>query len=75
MEWRGYLSVTAYIVIVIVALAEQLLVLFVLPVTSLLELATSSTEMAVLLRPNRGNPKNIIVKMTTKKSLFTSTSS
>lgn len=56
-------------------LAEELLASLILLVTSLLGLAVSSLEIAVSLRPDMGNPMSIITKMTTKKSLFTSTSS
>ena len=51
-RWLGYASGKGPVrrVIVIVALAEELLVLL---VTSLLEVSVSSTEMAVSLSPNR----------------------
>jgi hypothetical protein len=48
-EFVGYSSATAYIVIVVVALAEELVV------TSLLGVAVSAAEMALLLKPNRTN--------------------
>jgi len=72
---QNYSLSTPVIVIVIAALAEELPVLLTLLATSLLGMAVSSTETAVSPKPNRGNPMNMIAKMTTKKSLFTSTSS
>lgn len=74
-RWLGYSLSTPVIVIVIVALAEELPALLTLLVTSLLGLAVSSLEMTVSLNPNRGNPVSIIARMITKNDLFTSTPS
>ena len=71
----AYSLVTAYIVIVMVALAEELLALLIRLATSLSGTLVSAIEMAVSLRPNRINPMSIFARMTTKNSLFTSTSS
>jgi len=59
------------IVIVIEALAEELLVS--LLVTSLLEVLVSAIEMSISLRPNRTRPAARIARMT--RGLFTSTTS
>jgi len=66
-----YSSATAYIVIVMVALAEELLALL---VTSLLGVPVSATEMPVSFRPSRTNPVKRIAKVIKKISLFTSAS-
>ena len=64
-----------YIVIIIVALAEELLAYLILPAASLPGVAVSSLEMIVSLRRNRGNPTNMITKTITSKSIFTPTPS
>jgi hypothetical protein len=73
MRWLDYSSSTAYIVVVMVALAEELVALLILPAASLLGVAVSSLEMTVSFRPDRGNPTDIVSGTTMKKSLFTST--
>jgi hypothetical protein len=50
IRWLGYSLSIPVIVIIIVALAEELVV------TSLLGVAVSAAEMALLLKPNRTNP-------------------
>jgi hypothetical protein len=64
-----------YIVIVIVALAEELPLLVTLLATSLLGMLVSATEMPISLKLNRTNPTRRIARVTTMTSLFTSTSS
>ena len=58
--------------IVIVALAEELLVLLILLVTSLLGVSVSATEMLVSLKPSRTNPTRRIAEIATVTRLFTS---
>ena len=70
-----YLLATAYIVIVMVALAEELPALLTLLVTSLLSTAVLAKEMAVSVRLDKTNPTSIIARMITKNGLFTSTHS
>jgi hypothetical protein len=62
------------IVIAIVALAEELLALLTLLVTSLLGVPVSAIEMAASLRPNRIKPASMAARMVKKNSLRTSTS-
>ena len=67
----NYSSSTPVIVIIIVALAEELLVS--LLVISLLELLVSAMEMTLSLRPNRISPETRIAGMT--RGFFASTTS
>lgn len=60
-------------VIVIVALAEELLALLTLLATSSRGTLVSAIEMPVSLNPNRTNPENRIARIT-KNSALTSTS-
>ena len=62
------------IVIVIEALAEELLALLIVVVTSLLGLPVSATEISVSLKPSRTDTNRRIVKVIKKTDLFTSTS-
>jgi ribosomal protein L30/L7E len=57
-----------------VALAEELLALLTLLVTSLLGMPVSAIEMATSLRLNRINPASMIARIVKKNSLCTSTS-
>ena len=70
-----YLPATVYIVIVIVALAEELLALVWLVIVSLSGTLVSATEMPVSLKPSKTNTNRRITKVIKKISLFTSTSS
>jgi hypothetical protein len=70
-----YSLTTPVIVIIIEALAEELLALLIVVITSLLGLPVSATEMAVSLKPNRNNPVSRIAAMTRTVSLFTFTTS
>jgi hypothetical protein len=58
-----------------VALAEELLALLIVLVTSLLGVLVSAIEMAASLRPNRIDPASMIARIVKKNSLCTSTSS
>jgi hypothetical protein len=58
---------------VIVALAEELLALLTMLVTSLFGVPVSAIEMPVSLNPNRTNPENRIARIT-KNGFLTSTS-
>jgi hypothetical protein len=60
-------------VIVIVALAEELLALLILLVTLLSEMLASATEMSVSVMPSRTNAIKRIARMTIMINLFTST--
>jgi hypothetical protein len=71
--WLGYSASPVYIVIVMVALAEEFPVSLILLATSLLGLAVSSLEMAVSFSPDRNKPTSMIVTMIRTNSLFTST--
>jgi len=71
----GYSSGIVCIVITITALAEELLALITLLVTSLSGMLVSTIEMAVSLRPGRTNPASMIARMVKKNGLCTSTSS
>jgi hypothetical protein len=75
IRWLGYSLATAYIVIVMVALAEELLALLTLLVTSLWGVPVSAIEMAASVRPNRIKPASMTARMVKKNSLCTSTSS
>jgi len=76
---NGYKSVSwtyslgeVYIVIVMVALAEELLALLIVLVTSLSGMLVSATEMSVSFKPSRTNPTRRIARVATVNSLFTS---
>ena len=71
----NYSSSAPVIVIVMVALAEELLALLPLLVTSLSGMLVSAIEMRVSLMPSRTNPIRRIARMITKNGLFTSTPS
>jgi hypothetical protein len=66
---------TPVIVIVIVALVEELPALLVVLITALLGVAVSAIEMLVSLSPNKTDSINMIVRMTRKTGFFTSTPS
>jgi len=68
-----YSSATAYIVIVIVALAEELLALVTLLVPLFSGMLVSAIEMLVSLKPSRTNPIRRIAGATIVTSLFTLT--
>jgi len=70
-----YSSATEYIVIVMVALADELLALPTLLAASLLGMLVSATEVSVSPKPSRTNPARRIAGMTIVTSLFTSTHS
>lgn len=59
----NYSLSTPVIVIVIVALAQELFALLIVLITSLLGVAVSATEMAVSLRANRINLASKIARM------------
>ena len=59
---------------VIVALAEELLVSLILPVTSLTETLALGIETTVSIKPSRTNPASSIARII-KNSFFTSTTS
>ena len=73
LPWLDYSLSAPVIVIVMVAVAEELLLT--LLVTSLLGMLVSAIEIAVSLSPNRTNPTRRIARVTTVTSLFTSTPS
>ena len=62
------------IVIVIVALAEELLALLILLATSSLGTLALAMEMTVSLKPSRTKPAIMIAKVIRKNGLFTPTS-
>jgi len=72
-RWLDYSLSIPVIVIVIVALAEELLDLLTLLATSSLGTLVSATEMSVSLKPSRPNPTRRIARVTTVTNLFTST--
>jgi len=74
IRWLRYSPATAYIVIVMVALAEELLALLTLLVTSLWGVPVSAIEMAASLRPNRIKAASMTARMVKKNNLCTSTS-
>ena len=73
IDLAAYSSATAYIVIVIVALAEELLASVWLVVSSLSGTSISAREVFVSFKPSRTNPTRRIARVITMISLFTST--
>lgn len=69
----AYSSATAYIVIVIAVLAEELSALLMVLVASLFCALVLAIEMALSLSLERIKPVSRIAKMTIKESLFTFT--
>ncbi len=64
VSWT-YSSGKVYIVIVMVALAEELLALLILLITSLWEMLVSAREISVSFKPSRTNPTRRIARVTT----------
>ena len=62
------------IVIVIVALAEELLALLTLLLTSLSGTPVSATETTLSPKPSKTNPTRTIARMIAKNGVFTSAS-
>jgi hypothetical protein len=71
--WLNYSLGTPVIVIVIVALAEELLALLTLLVAALSRTLVSAIEKLVSPKPNRINPPSRVARMTTKNGVLTST--
>jgi hypothetical protein len=70
----GYSSATAYIVIVMVALAEELVAPIWLVVISLSGMLVSAIEMTAPLSPNRIKPSSRATSVTEMTSLVTASS-
>ncbi len=71
--WPDYSLNVPVIIIVIVALAEELLALLTLLVTSLSEMLASATKIYVSFMPSRTDAIKRIARMTIVINLFTST--